>query len=70
METETNQDCDHWGVIPGLSLKHCVTLVGYITSLGLISSGEAKQLPGEKISSGIKILALSVPSCKLISALY
>lgn len=70
METETNQHCDHWGVIPSLSLKHCVTLVGYITSLGLVSSGEARQLPGEQISSGVKILALSVTSWKSISALY
>ena len=44
MERETNQEYDHWAVIPGLSATNCVTVVGYLTSLGLISSGEAKQL--------------------------
>ena len=44
MERETNQEYDHWAVIPGFSAKNCVTMVDYLTSLGLISSGEAEQL--------------------------
>lgn len=44
MERETNQEYDHPAVIPGFSAKNCVTVVGYLPSLGLILSGEAKQL--------------------------
>ena len=44
MERETNQEYDHRAVIPDFSAKNCVTVVGYLTSLGLISSGESEQL--------------------------